>query len=184
MALKLITPASTLPVSVAEAKAHCRVDTSNDDAMIEAMIKAAVDKCEHYTGRALMAQTWELALDEFPESFELTRIPVASITHIKYFDGNGVEQTFADWYLDNADDFRSSYVMPLVGGAWPLARVQANACKVRFVAGYADAASVPSALKSWILLAVGAMYENREAYTEKELKLGFADTLLYRYKVY
>jgi uncharacterized phiE125 gp8 family phage protein len=186
MSLKLITPPSTLPVTLAEAKAHCRVDTSTDDALIDGMIKAAVDKCEHYTGRALMAQTWRLTLDEFPEAFELTRIPVASVASVKYFDGTGTEITMAstDYALDNASDFGSAYVVPVYGGAWPSARVQANAVQVNFVAGYADAASVPSALKSWILLAVGAMYENREAYTEKELKLGFADTLLYRYKVY
>jgi uncharacterized phiE125 gp8 family phage protein len=186
MSLKLITAPTTLPVTVAEAKLHCRVDTSADDTLIEAYIKAAVDKCEHYTGRALMAQTWRLTLDEFPEAFELTRIPVASITSVKYFNSAGTETTMSsgDYALDNASDFNSAYVVPAYGGAWPTARVQTNAVQVNFVAGYADAASVPGALKAWILLAVAGMYEYREAYTERELKLGYADTLLYRYKVY
>ena len=75
MALKLITAASTFPITLEDAKLHCRVDTAADDALINALITAATELAEQKTGRALMAQTWELTLDAFPEAFELTRVP-------------------------------------------------------------------------------------------------------------
>jgi uncharacterized phiE125 gp8 family phage protein len=186
MALKLYTAPVTLPVTVAEAKAQCRVDISDDDTLIEAMIKAASDRCEQYTGRVVMHQHWELALDEFPDAIELTRPPVTAVSFVKYIDSAGIEQTMSsgDYYLDKASDFGSAYIVPAYGGSWPTPRTQANAVTVRFTCGHSSASDVPPAIKQWILLMVAAMYEYREAYTEKELKLGFADTLLDRYKVY
>jgi uncharacterized phiE125 gp8 family phage protein len=186
MALKLITPPSLLPVSLAEAKMQCRVDTADEDSLISGMIAAATDKAEHYTGRAIMAQTWELSLDAFRSAIELTRIPVANISQFTYLDAQGVEQSLSpsQYYLVNSDDFTSAYLVPSVNMVWPSTGSYPNACTVRFVAGYANASAVPPAIKQWVLICVAAMYEYREAYTEKELKLGYANTLLERYKVY
>jgi len=188
MALKLITPAAALAVSLAEAKAHVRQDQSDDDSLITAMITAATEAAEQYMGaRAIMPQTWELAEEGFPREFHLRRVPVVSITSIKYLDFNGTEQTLdpSAYVLDNADDCTTAEVDPAYGTCWPIARYVDNSVKVRFVCGYANAAAVPEPIKSWIKLMVGAMYANREAYSERKLeKLGFADSLLDRYKVY
>lgn len=82
MALKLITAATALAVSLVEAKEHLRVTESTEDTLITAMITAATEVAEQITGRAIMPQTWELTLDAFPDAFELTRIPAASITSL------------------------------------------------------------------------------------------------------
>lgn len=187
MALKLITAATALAVSLAEAKQHLRVDTADEDALITALITAATEMAEQATGRAIMQQTWELTLDAFPEAFELTRVPAASITSIRYWDTTGTQQTLgtALYTLDNADDFGSAYAVPAVGGDWPAARQQINAVALRYVAGYASAAVVPDSIKAWIKLQVGAMYENRQAEgTVQTHALGYADRLLDRYKVW
>ena len=187
MALKLITAATALAVSLIEAKAHLRVTASDDDTLITAMITAATETAEQLTGRAIMPQTWELSLDEFPDALELTRIPAASITSLKYYDSDGVLTTMdgATYTLDIADDYGFAYVVPAYGTEWPTARDQINAVVVRYVAGYANAAAVPQAIKSWILLQVGAMYENRELEGIAQTHaLGFADHLLDRYVVY
>lgn len=187
MALKLITPATALAVSLAEAKLHLRVDTSAEDTSITLMVMAAMEAAEQATGRAIMPQTWELALDAFPSAFELTRVPAASVTSIKYWDTTDTQQTLGTqlYTLDNADDFSSACVVPAYGGSWPTAREQVNAVALRYVAGYADAASVPAAIKGWLLLQVGAMFENRQAEgAVQTYALGFADRLLDRYKVY
>lgn len=189
MALKLITAATGLAVTLAEAKAHCRVDTSDDDALITAMITAATEVAEQMTSRAIMPQTWELTLDAFPSAFELCRVPVASITSLTYTDTTGVDQVMSGgaYSLDNYDDFGPTYVVPAYDTEWPDTRDQINAVKVRFVAGYANAAAVPEPIKSWIKLQVGAMYENRESEVTGNIvsvKLGFADRLLDRYKVW
>lgn len=187
MALKLITPATVLAVSLAEAKQHLRVDVSDDDTLITAMITAATELAEQATGRAIMPQTWELALDAFQDALEVTRVPAVSITSLKYWDKAGVQQTLSDalYTLDNADQFGPAYVVPVYGGTWPDTRDQVNAVALRYVAGYADAASVPESIKSWIKLMVGAMYENRQTEgTLQTYSLGFADRLLDRYKVW
>ncbi len=189
MALKLITAPIALPVALADAKAHLRLDTTSDDAMVAAMIGAATEAAEHYTGRALMAQTWEIALDAFPAALELTRIPVASVVSIQYADVAGVMQTLSPtaYALDNADGFGPAFVVPAYGTGWPVTRDQINAVKVQYIAGYLDAASVPQSIKSWILLQCGAMFENRESEVVERgsaISLGFVDRLLDRFVVY
>lgn len=187
MALKLITAAATYPITLAEAKLHCRVDSADEDTLISALITASTEMAEHITGRALMTQTWELTLDAFPEAFELTRVPVQSITSLKYYDDAGTQQTLSNtlYALDNADDHGFAYVVPVYAGSWPTSRDQINAVSVRFVAGYADAASVPEGIKQWIKLTISTMFENRETVSIGGMSsLPFCDRLLDRYSVY
>ena len=187
MALKLITAATALAVSLIEAKLHLRVEISGDDTLITALITAATELAEQATGRAIMPQTWELTLDAFPEALEITRVPAASVTTLKYWDTTGAQQTLSNtlYTLDNADEFGAAYVVPVYDGSWPATRGQINAVALRYIAGYADAAAVPESIKAWIKLMVGAMYENREAEAGRQtFSLGFADRLLDRYKVW
>lgn len=189
MSLRLITPAAELAVSLAEAKLHLRVDGTDEDALITALIHAAAETAEQITGRAVMPQTWELTLDAFPDALELTRVPAVSVTSVKYYDTTGVQRTLDStaYALDNADDFGLAYIVPAYGAEWPETREQINAVAVRYVAGYADAASVPMPIKQWILLQIGAMYANREREalsTSSAVTLAFADGLLDRYRVY
>lgn len=187
MALKLITAPTALPVTLAEAKLHLRVTHTDEDTLISALIVSAVAGAEHETGRALMAQTWEVTLDAFPAAIELTRPPVQSVTSITYADVAGQQTVLpiAQYALDAADEFGFAYVVPAYGGEWPETREEINAVKVRFVSGYATADDVPSPIKSWILLQVGAMYAHRESEVQGQLqKLAFVDTLLQRYRIY
>ena len=78
-------------------------------------------------------------------------------------------------------------MVPVYAGVWPATRGEINAVRVRYVAGYSDAASVPESIKAWIKLQVGAMYENRESEVVEKgaaITLGFADRLLDRYRVW
>lgn len=158
MALKLITAASTLAVTLEDAKTSCRIDESALDIEVTGAIHAATKIVEHESGRCIMTQTWELTLDAFPEAFELTRVPVQSVTSLKYYDTDGVQQTLSNtlYALDNVDDYGFGYVVPVYAGAWPSSRDQINAVTVRYVAGYATTAADVSPsdnLKIKILLA-------------------------------
>lgn len=190
MALKLITPPSLIPVTLAEAKLHCKVDVSDDDALITSLISAATEAAEHATGRAILPQTFELTLDCFPDYFELTRQPVTAITSIIYQNTAGAPVTLsgAAYTLDASSESGPAKVTPAYGTAWPQTRVDVAAVKLRYVAGYANAAAVPESIKSWIKLQIAAMYENRSAeFTGQgfsSIKLGFVDALLDRYKVF
>ena len=189
MSLRLITPATELAVSLSEAKEHLRVDSNHEDTIITAMIEAATEMSEQKTGRSIMLQTWELTLDAFPDAFEITGIPLASITSVRYADTTGDMQTLdaAGYAMDNTDDYGPAYIVPAHGTTWPSTRDQINAVAVRYVSGYANAAAVPASIKAWIKLTVGAMHANRESEAVGNIglvTLGFADRLLDRSKVW
>lgn len=162
MSYKIITAPVVEPVSLAEAKVHCRVDVSDDDALITSLITAARESAEHETGRALCTQTRELVLDAFPDAFVLRGAPVQSVVSIKYLDSTGVEQTLdpADYILDN--DSEPGFAVIGYGKAWPESYATINAVRVRYVCGYGAASDVPASIKAWILLAVGTLYAQRE----------------------
>lgn len=190
MALKLITAPTTYPVTLAEAKLHCRIDSTDDDTLVTALITAATEMCEQKVGRAIMPQTWELTLDEFSEVW-LTRTPVQTVTYVKYYDADGVQQTLSSalYTVHTADDFGFAKVAPAYNTEWPFAQDRLDAIAVRFVAGYANAAAVPEGIKQWIKLSVSTMYENREteAYSSRAVsttvQMQFVDRLLDRYRV-
>lgn len=161
--LRIDTAPASEPVTLAEAKAHLRVDSSDEDALIGNLVKAAREYCELFTRRSFITTTWKLTLDKFPDTVELARSPAQSVTSIKYIDDDGVQQTFASAsYLVDAES-EPGRVTPVYGGSWPSARSQMNAVEVTFKAGYGDAAaSVPQSAKQAILMLVGHWFENRE----------------------
>lgn len=186
--IRITAPASE-PVSLTQAKAHLRVDHTDDDTMIGAMIQAAREAAEHQTGRALVTQTWELVLDAFPAAeIELVKPPVQSITSITYEDTAGATQTLsATAYALAAYDTRG-WVIPDVDTAWPGTYGAVGSVRVRFVAGYGAAAAVPTSITSWMLLQIGAAYRNREAFASgqsvSELPNRWVDSLLDAFRVY
>ena len=183
MGLKIITAPATEPVALIEAKLHLRVDHSTEDALITALISAAREECEHLLERTIAEQTLELAIDEFPANgIKLPRPPVISITSVTYVDEDGVSQTMAsgDYYLDDAQ--APAWLLPVYDTEWPGTRAEANAVKVRYVAGYADC---PELIRAWILLRVGTLYASREADSDKPAQPSpFVDRLLDRYRVW
>jgi len=166
MGLMLVTPPAEEPVSLADAKAHLRVDISDDDALIATLIKAARELFENYTRRALVTQTWDLVLDAFPaeRELELPRPPLQSVTSITYKEADGSVQTFptSEYVVDTSGMF--GRVVLKSASTWPSVQLwPAGAVTVRFVAGYGGASGVPQAAKHAILLMVAYWYENREA---------------------
>jgi uncharacterized phiE125 gp8 family phage protein len=164
MALKLITAPTEEPVTLTEVKLHCRVDGTDEDALLTGIIIPAARRfAEGRTGRALVTQTWELALDAFPAAeIELPMPPVQSITSVKYLDTTGVEQTIdaANYALDSYG--MRPWLLPAYEYEWPEALASSNAVRIRFVAGYGAAAAVPADIKAWIMLAIGTLYAQRE----------------------
>lgn len=186
MSVKLIAGPASEPITLAEAKLHLRVDSTDDDTLITGLIVAARQGAEQITGRALMAQTWELALDEFKDVIRLQKAPLTSITSIKYVDTIGTLQTLGtDAYLLD-DHSEPARIMPAYGTSWPSARRQPNAVLIRFVAGYANAAVVPQELKQWMLLRIGMLYEQRESVAAGVTltEVPYVDRLLDAYRIW
>ena len=183
MTLALITAPTLAAVTLSEAKLHLRVDASDEDTLIAAMVAAATQRAQHETGRAMMSQVWEQRLDAFPDAeIDLGLPPVQSITSITYIDPAGATQTVApiNYTLDASTP--GGWVVPALNYAWPETIAAANAVRVRFVTGAASQSDLPESLKAWILLQLGAMYKHREAFAAgvsvAELPGRFTDSLL------
>jgi len=187
VSLKLITPPSTEPVTLAQAKFDCRVDNTGDvdfdalqDENLLGLIKTCTEACEHIIGRAIMPQTWELVLDAFPydSDIELAHPPVQSITSIKYVANNAELTLATDKYtLDNEKE--PCWVLSVDG--FPATDDVANAVRVRYLAGYANVDAVPYAIKQWIRSAVQYMHCNCDA---GGLPAGFNSGLLDRVRIW
>lgn len=164
--IKVVTPPSVEPVTLVEAKLHCKVDVTTDDDLITALIVAAREEIERRTWRALVTQTLELILSDWPSAdrIELPRAPLQSITSVKYKDKDGNETTWPGAnYLAGTDSVPG--VLALAWNAsWPSVDLYpVEPIRIRFVAGYGLAASVPTSLKQAVLLLVAHWYEQREA---------------------
>lgn len=164
MLTRLITPPAVEPVTLAEAKAHLRLEHSLDDAYVTTLIQAARQYVEKVCWRGLVTQTWELVIDEFPASdyIELPKGELQSITSVSYVDANGVTQTFANTDYEADTVTVPGRIMLKYLMSWPSgARSVWNAVRIQYVVGWADAAAVPAPIKQAILLLVSQMYEHR-----------------------
>lgn len=155
MTLVLVTPASP-SVTLAEAKVHLRIDDGDDDALVSALISAAVAHAERWTGIALEEAVWSLSLDGFPSGgIGIPLAPVISVDAVAYLDAEGATQSFADFYVAGQRVYPSS--------TWPATQARAGAVTVEFTAG----AGTPADVRAAILLMIGHWYERREAASEK-----------------
>ena len=166
-ALTLQTAPSEEPLTTAEAKSHLRVDFTDDDTLIDALVVAAREYGEGFTGRAFVTQTWDYFADRFPAdngAIYLPRPTLQSVTTLKYVDTDGTQQTLASSKYRVDINSEPGRVTPAYGEEWPSIRPVTNAVEVRFKAGYGDAGTdVPDQIKQAILFLVGHMYEHREA---------------------
>jgi len=182
MTTRLITPPTEEPVTLDEVKTQLRVDGTEDDILIESLITAAREQCEHILKRSILPQTWELVLAAFPcEKIKLLYPSIISITNIKYIDAttaNEVTLSSGQYVLDK--DAEPGLVYPVTGASWPNTLCLTNAVRIRYQAGYADVESVPASIKNWIKLAVSEMYNCGC----DSLPENFMDALLDRYRIW
>lgn len=175
MGLTLITPPAAEPISTATAKLHLRVDHSSDDTLIDNLVKAARISAEHWTGRAVITQTWEKTLDQFPcgsynEGIVLPFPPLASVASLKYIDQDGVLQTMSSSDYKVLANRTPGEVVLAYNKTWPTVRCEADAITVRYTAGYGvSGASVPDSILQAMLLMVGHWYEHRKEVSEVQM---------------
>lgn len=157
----LISGPLALPISLAQAKKHLRVDDSDQDYIIDALIRAAVEDVQNEASRQLVTATYDVAFDGFPSgAWRLPHAPLRNVTHVKYLDTNGAQQTLPTsvYLVDRArEPGRISLAFQQV---WPPTQSIPNAVTVRQVCGYATPFSADTS--SNVLTATGHPYADAD----------------------
>ncbi len=167
MSLTLLSPPAAEPVTLADLKAHLRVTSDDEDALITGLAVAAVRALEARGGLALMPQQWRLALDAAPEeTLFLPLSPVSAIDAVAVIDGAGdpqeVSPSLYDAVLGTGARLRPA-------GPWPLPAPKVGGVHIDFTAGYEDAEAVPAPLKQAVLTLAAFFFETREAAGETRI---------------
>jgi uncharacterized phiE125 gp8 family phage protein len=161
MSALLLTAPAVEPLSLAEAKAFLRVETSDDDDVIGALIASARGHVEAQTRRALITQSWRLAIDAWPDDGRLAVLPapLQALTAARVYDFSNVAQALdtAGFVLD-----KGASVLLFTPWSLPAPGRAAAGIELDLTVGYgAAAADVPEPLRQAIRLLIAHWYENR-----------------------
>lgn len=167
MTLLLVTGPLDEPVTLDEARAHLRLDVSDEDGLLTALLTAARAVLEAETRRAFITQGWRLVLDAWPgATVALPLAPVSAVTAVTLNDADGPRIVATSLY-ETALDGDSPRLTPLAG--WPQPTRRVGGIAIDFTAGYGGADTVPAPLKQAILLLAAHWFENREPVTLGEI---------------
>jgi uncharacterized phiE125 gp8 family phage protein len=142
------------PISLAEAKLYLRVDGSDDDIAIAALIGAVREKAEEYLRKSLVRQRWKLTYEDYaPLCVPLPRGPVLEILSVKRRDRDGGETVIGEgsYRLNARADmlrFESAILAPEI--------------EIVYETGYGESEEVPSSIRQGMLVHLAALYEKRD----------------------
>jgi len=163
MALFVSEPPLVEPLTLADTKAHLKVETSDEDGLIGDLITVARSHLEQECALALITQTWRLTLDDWPPDgcILIRRAPVVSIETVSVYDAGG-EAMAVDLTGMMLDRHARPARLLLDERVRPGRAI--NGIEVDFIAGFgADGQAVPQVLKRAMLMHVAQMYEMRGA---------------------
>lgn len=163
MGLHLVTPATTEPVTRAEAKLFLRIDNTDEDATVDSLIVAARQYAETRTRRQFITATWLKTFSCLPFQLTLDYPPLIAVTTFQYYDLDGALQTLSStqYLVDTVTE--PGQVVRAYQVVWPFIRQRPDAVQVTYTAGYGStAAYVPEGIKLAMKLLMGHWWENRE----------------------
>lgn len=165
MALLMTAGPTVEPVTLAEAKAHLRLDSAADDVLVASLVTTSRLQIETALSLALVTQTWSYFIDALPRdgAVRLPLRPIQSIDAVRlHHDSGGTTSVAPDSFV-------------LDGAASPARLVQrdatvvsaiprrANAYEFSLIAGFGPLASdVPAPIRQALLLLVAHWYEHRD----------------------
>ncbi|WP_400766253.1 head-tail connector protein [Methylosinus sporium] len=162
----LLTAPALEPVSLDEAKAWLRIDATDEDPLLAALIVSARLTLEAYTRRFFVTQSWRMRLDAWPAqtlrrgALAIPFAPFRSLSAVRVYESGDVART-----LDSAsfraaparDAGRVVFLSPPPKPGRPF-----DGIEIDLVAGYGDSpADTPEPLRRAILALVGHWHENR-----------------------
>lgn len=169
--------ATTLPISLEDAKAHCGVTNTEQDNLIEDLIWGGVHSFEKRANVCLSSQNWKVFLNKGYEHIELWKYPITGISSIQYYDSDNALQTLStgDYFTNIASGSTGYDPRPVVITVEdiPATYTRDDAFIITFAAGYSTIDyDVKQAVLSWVY----RKYENpNDAVTER---ISFFDNIV------
>lgn len=160
---KVVTQAAEFSTTVIRLTA-----TAIEDDLLNGIIYAAREHIEDVTRRALLTQTWDYYLDEFPveEYFKLPFGNLQSVTHVKYRDSDGDLTTLTvdtDYLVETNGEMCGRIVLPY-GESWPsFTAYPSNPIVTRFICGWTAAALIPYKISVAMKMICADLYANRSS---------------------
>ncbi len=175
MTYALIDPPLAEPLTLAEVKAHLRLDGGDEDALLLSLIKTAREFLEGETGLCLIAQSWRLYLDRWPKDgvIPILKSPLQAILSVRVYDaaGAGVDVSLEDHLLDGVGRPARLWLRDP-----PSPSRAVNGIEIDFSAGYGEAGTdVPDMLKRAMLIHIGHMFAFRGVISAEQQPAGVPD---------
>lgn len=163
----LVTPPAALPLSLAELKVHCKIDSADEDALVMWYQRSGVDWIQEWADLALITQTWREAVSAFPtRTIELRKRPVQAVTSIDYLDAGNVAATLdPSVYVVGGIGSSKRYGKLTLGSAsaWPSVYAHTEAVTITYRAGFGDTHNdVPELIRHALAIYVKTSYEFRD----------------------
>lgn len=189
-----VTAPTVEPISLTTAKAHLKIDGTDEDTLITAMIKAARQWLEKEYQISLVQRTYRADVEGFADIYHLPRPPFNSLTSVKYYtDDSPQVLTTLDSNYYRADPGRSEIYIESSVTTIPNVANRRDAVQITWVAGVDPDSSSPldytanvdGAIKAALLLQISELYERRSVNSEMRLqKTPTIDMLLARWREY
>jgi len=183
----LVSGPASEPITAVELRSYLRVDeTEMGDDEADDLIVESRQMIEETTSLAFILQSWRLSIDRWPggaeawwdgvrqmsitelyapshiTSVEIPRWPLASVTSVTVYDEDSNAETVTVATTFDVDTYQIPGRMTLKrGSTWPIALRANNAIQIVYIAGYANAAAVPSVLKRALKQLAAFLYTNR-----------------------
>lgn len=174
-AIETITAPALLPVTAAELNAYLRAnqDATSEQTLLEELIASATNLFESECNRPVLATRYRQTLGNWPNPVMLGRGNVTTIHDVRrYLDNAGTTEAVIQWTPS-----LNLHPQRLILGKVPVEVPDIGAVGyVEYTAGWANVAAVPKEVLLAIKLLAAHWYQNRAAFTEKnlsELPLGW-----------
>lgn len=141
--------------------------TSVEDDLLNAIITTAREHVEDITRRAIITQTWDFSLSDWP-SANYIKLPfgnLQSVSSIKWKDDGGTETTLTettDYLVEYNGKMCGRIVLPYAE-TWPSGTLYpSRPITIRYVCGWTTRELVPYKIKTVIKMIAADLYANRE----------------------
>ena len=153
------------PLTLDEAKLHVGLSQDDENVLVVGYLAAAREAAEAYLSRALFTQTWVYTQTDWTREMWLPRAaPLASVTHVKYYDTDGVLQTLSTDVYAVETYSEPGRVLLKPSQTWPDLESERQGPRVfvTYVCGHTSVDSIPELVKQGIRLHLAASEADRQ----------------------